>query len=198
MINKVTDRKIQIIEESTHLFSSDGYDRVTVKSIGAVCGITEPAVYKHFNSKEDIYIAVLESLKSKLDYEAVFDELRNESDVEALLKGLAKHIISFFTKRSDMYRLLLYSALSGHDKAGQIYNQIRGSYQKFLREQLDRLYSEGKILKKNNDITARCFTGMVFDCALGKTLWRGMQGKVYDPSKVIANNVPIYARGLKK
>ena len=75
---------------------------------------------------------------------------------------------------------------------------IRGNYVKFLTQQLDRLFEAGKIIEKNNEITARCFVGMIFDCALGVTLWRNYIGKIYDPADVIANNVPIYARGLTK
>jgi hypothetical protein len=92
--------------------------------------------------------------------------------------------------------LLLYSALHGHAKTRMVHETIRGRYVHFLVEQLDRLYAAGKIIEKNNEITARCFVGMVFDCALGRTLWKGMQGRVYRPDDVIANNVPIYARGL--
>jgi AcrR family transcriptional regulator len=171
---------------------------VTVKRIAEACGITEPAVYRHYKSKEDIYVAVLESLEKRLDFEGVFDELERENDIEQLLRGLAQHIIAFFTENHDIYRLLLYSALRGHGKASRIYNVIRGTYQRFLRDQLDRLYEADLIIKKNNEITSRCFTGMVFDCALAYTMWKGMQGKTYVPPDVIANNVPIYARGLKK
>jgi AcrR family transcriptional regulator len=191
-------RKEQIVAEAGRLFARNGFDAVTVKQIAAACGITEPAVYRHFPSKEAVCSAVLHAIKDRLDYEEVFRQLERETDVETLLRGLALHILSFFAEHFDIYRLLLFSALRGHDRAKQTYDAIRGTYQRFLKAQLDRLEAEGLIIKKNNEITARCFVGMVFDCALGITLWKGMQGRVYEPEDVVANNVPIYARGLKK
>jgi len=193
----VGQRKQQIINEATRLFSRMGYDRVTVKQLGEICGITEPAIYRHFESKDAIYDAVLDSLESRMDTEALFAKLGKEMDVEQLLFGLATHVIDFFTEHDELYRLLLYSALKEHTKARHVYDVIRGTYVHFLQAQFDRLYEQGLIVRKNNEITARCFIGMVFDCALSRTLWRGMQGEVYAPNDVVSNNVPIYARGLK-
>lgn len=194
----VGQRKQQIIDEATRLFSRLGYDRVTVKQLGEICGITEPAIYRHFPSKDAIYDAVLDSLEYRMDTTELFDQLGSEDDVEKLLHALATHVISFFTEHDELYRLLLYSALKEHAKARRVYDVIRGTYVDFLHKQLDRLQRRDLILEKNNEITARCFVGMVFDCALSRTLWRGMQGRVFEPGDVVANNVPIYARGLKK
>lgn len=193
----VTNRKLQILEVATRLFSSDGYDRVTVKQIADQCHITEPAIYRHYKSKEAIFGAVLTSLESRMDTQAVFDQLDGASDIEVILRGLAEHILTFHTEHTDLYRLLLYSVLRGHDRAREVFDVLRGTYVKFLYRQLTRLYKEGAIVKKNNQITARCFIGMVFDCAASMTLWRRMQGKTYDSRDVIDNNVPIYSRGLK-
>jgi len=194
---KGSNRKIQIIEEASRLISSEGFDGMTMKHLASACDISEPALYRYFSSKDKIYDAVLESIATRLNNEKLFKKLENEEDVHVLLSTLADHIIDFYSKNSDLYRLLLFSALNGHEKAKQVFKMIRGGYVRFLISQFDRLYDAGIIVKKHNEITARCFTGMVFDCSLSTTLWKGMQGKSYKPAKVIANNVPIYVRGLK-
>ncbi len=190
------DRKAQILSEATRLFSEAGYDKVTIKQLADACSITEPALYRHYASKEAIYNAVLDSIESRLGTNELFPELEKVNEILPFLEAFALHIIHYFTKNEDIYRLLLFSALRGHNKAKKVYQIIRGSYVKFLVIQLDRFYEDGKIIKKNNEITARCFTGMVFDCALSTTLWKGFQGKAFKPEEVVANNVPIYARGL--
>jgi AcrR family transcriptional regulator len=192
------ERKRQIIAEALRLFAQHGFDRVTIKQLANACDITEPALYRHFSSKEDIYAAVLDSLKAQQEYDDLFAELENETDVHRILHELASHILTFFSAHRDMYRLLLYSTLREHAKARQVFRDIRGPYVKFLVKQFDRLYNLGKIKKKNNVITARCFVGMVFDCALGATMWRGFLGKNYRPEEIIANNVPIFVDGLRK
>lgn len=190
------DRKSQILSEATRLFSDAGYDKVTIKQLADACGITEPALYRHYTSKESIYDAVLDSIEERLSAQDIFPKLEQEFDVERMLTEFALHIIRFFTRNEDIYRLLLFSALRGHAKAKRVFQIIRGTYVKYLIERLDGFYKEGKIIKKHNEITARCFTGMVFDCALSTTLWKGFQGRNYPPEEIVANNVPIYARGL--
>jgi AcrR family transcriptional regulator len=190
------NRKSQILQLATEAFSRDGYDKVTVKQLADGCGITEPAIYRHFESKDAIYIAVLESLRHRLDFQAFFAQLEQETDVETLLRSIAKHIIAFYTENADIYRLLLYAALRGHDRAKRIFELIRGTYVRFLTKQFDRLLQEGQIIEKQNEITARCFVGMVFDCAMGNSLWKGLQGHAYAPEETVDNNVPIYVRGL--
>jgi AcrR family transcriptional regulator len=197
MGSRRTDRKTQILLEATRLFSVDGYDKVTVKHLAEAVGISEPALYRHFSSKEQVYDAVLESIESRLDTETLFERLKEEDNLETLLRQLAEHIISFFVENEDLYRLLLFSALSGHGRAREVYQLVRGSYVKFLTKQLDRLHKKKIIIKKRNDITARCFTGMVFECALGMTLWRGFHTREYMPEELMTNNIPIYVRGLE-
>jgi len=192
------NRKQQILQLATEFFSHDGYDKVTVKQLADACGITEPAIYRHFESKEAIYDSVLESLHGRLDYEETFRQLETETDVDKMLRTLAIHIIDFYSANADIYRLLLYAVLRGHQRARRIFDLIRGTYVKFLIKQLDRLHEQGIIIKKNNEITARCFIGMVFDCAMGRSLFKGLQGRNHDPIDIVSNNVPIYVRGLSR
>lgn len=190
------ERKAQILQEATRLFSHFGYDKVTIKQLAEACGITEPALYRHYASKEAIYDEVLDSLKAFQDHEQLFASLGTVSELDELLNGLAAHLLNFFRTHHELYRLLLYSTLREHRKARQVFREVRGPYVEFLIGQFDRLYSNGKIVQKNNEITARCFVGMIFDCAMGASLWRGYQGRTYKPEEVIANNVPIFIRGL--
>ena len=192
------DRKDQILEVATRLFAEHGYDQVSIKHISEECGITEPAVYRHFPSKAAIFTAVLDSLPERLKLDGLEERLVREHDIEPLLQKLTLHIIDFYVHNEDCCRLLFYSTLDHHKKAQKVFDAIRGRYVRLLVTQLDRLYRAKRIVKKNNVITARCFVGMVFECAMGQTVFRGMQGKVFKAEDVVKNNVPIYARGLAR
>jgi AcrR family transcriptional regulator len=197
MSRKSEERTEQIVRKATELFSNDGYGKVTVKQLAAACGVTEAALYRYFGSKEDIYSAVLDNIEERLTNDSFFETHAGELDIEKLLFALANHVLTCYREHSDICRLLLFSALEGHEKAEHVFDIVRGKYLKFLKRSLDRMHAEGRVVAKNNEITARCFVGMVFDCALGFSLWKGMQGRMHDPEKVIANNVPIYVSGLK-
>lgn len=187
----------RILEVATELFGRQGFEKATVRQIADRLHISEPAVYRYFKNKEALGTAVLSGLVDRLEFDALFGRLEKETDVEILLRDLALYIVTLFSQRQELCRLVLYSALSGHTQAHGAYRAIRGTCSSLLRRQLDRLYKQKRIRKVNNEITARCFVGMVFDCALTYTLWKGMQGKVYAPADVVANNVSLFSRGLR-
>jgi AcrR family transcriptional regulator len=193
-----TSRKDQIVSRAIDLFARDGYRKVTVKRIAMSCKITEAALYKHFKSKEDIYRAVLHAIQNEVSADDYLAKLAVETDISKLLFGLARFISTSYLKHHRMIRLLLFSSLEGHSQAKQVYYSLRLPYIKFLAGKLDELIKAGIVRKVNSQITARCFVGMVFDCALNAKLWKGMAGKVFSHELTIKNNVPIFAGGLIK
>jgi len=60
------DTKQVILEVALELFSSQGYDGVTVADIATAVGIKAASLYKHYQSKQDIFDSLLE--KSITEY----------------------------------------------------------------------------------------------------------------------------------
>ncbi len=48
-----------ILQAAHHPFIEQGYRAVSTRQIAAACGITQPALYRHFATKQELYIAVL-------------------------------------------------------------------------------------------------------------------------------------------
>lgn len=67
---QITDRQLEIIEASGKLLTERGVSGLTIKNIAKEMEFSESAVYRHFKSKEDIIIAMLnylaESMSSRL------------------------------------------------------------------------------------------------------------------------------------
>ncbi|MEX0665279.1 MAG: TetR/AcrR family transcriptional regulator [Acidimicrobiia bacterium] len=55
-----TGRREAILDAATHLFSTRGYADTGIDDIGEAVGVTGPAVYRHFASKQDLLVATLE------------------------------------------------------------------------------------------------------------------------------------------
>ena len=53
------DRRAQLTEAAAELFRRRGYHGVSVNDIAAAAGLTGPAVYRHFNGKQDVLAQVL-------------------------------------------------------------------------------------------------------------------------------------------
>jgi TetR/AcrR family transcriptional regulator len=56
-----TDESVRqrLLETATALFAQKGYAATTVREIVVDAGVTKPALYYHFGSKEGIYLAIL-------------------------------------------------------------------------------------------------------------------------------------------
>ena len=55
-------RRKELIAVAANLFASRGYYAVTVDDIGDAVGLTGPALYRHFASKEALLVAVFDEV----------------------------------------------------------------------------------------------------------------------------------------
>ena len=60
------NRRDQILETAADLFASKGFHGVSVGEIGRACGISGPALYKHFDSKDAVLAAMLIGISERL------------------------------------------------------------------------------------------------------------------------------------
>ncbi len=59
-------RQQQILDIAAKLFAERGFHGVSMNDIGAACGISGPALYKHFDSKDQILADSLTSISETL------------------------------------------------------------------------------------------------------------------------------------
>lgn len=53
-------RREQLLDCAADLFAKNGYARATTAQLAKAAGVTEPIIYRHFKSKKDLFIAVIE------------------------------------------------------------------------------------------------------------------------------------------
>ena len=70
---KQEDTKQKILEKALELFSTQGYDAVSVGQIAKAVGIKAPSLYNHFTGKQAIFDAIVESTAAQ--YEADTDQI---------------------------------------------------------------------------------------------------------------------------
>ena len=61
-----SERKTEILDAAATLFASSGL-RASLQQIADACGILAGSLYHHFESKEDIFIALVERYQAELD-----------------------------------------------------------------------------------------------------------------------------------
>ncbi len=84
-MKELSSRQKQIVNVSINIISKRGIQDLTMKNLSREIGISEPAIYRHFESKQKILIAVLESFKHQnklidnnagIEGESSFDHLK--------------------------------------------------------------------------------------------------------------------------
>jgi AcrR family transcriptional regulator len=53
------DRRVQLLDAAAKLFARSSYGDVTTAELAKAAGVTEPVIYQHFKTKQDLYVAVL-------------------------------------------------------------------------------------------------------------------------------------------
>jgi AcrR family transcriptional regulator len=90
----VTSRREQILEVAAGLFAERGFHGVSIADLGAACGFTGPAIYKHFRSKLAILAEMLVSISEVLLREGR-RRVREADDDELALAALVDWHVSF-------------------------------------------------------------------------------------------------------
>jgi AcrR family transcriptional regulator len=88
------DRKEQILAAAAELVSIKGYHAVSMTDIGSIAGISGPGIYRHFESKSAVLVALFDRVIDRLLAESQEIVLEG-TDVEGLLVRLAESQVGF-------------------------------------------------------------------------------------------------------
>ncbi|MCB0669070.1 MAG: TetR/AcrR family transcriptional regulator [Saprospiraceae bacterium] len=75
----ITDRQLEIIEAAGRILTNEGVSGLTTKKLSKEMGFSEAAIYRHFDSKEKIIVAMLEYVAKMMDERYTFALSRNEN-----------------------------------------------------------------------------------------------------------------------
>src|SRR5690349_14423516 len=113
---KSDQRRASIVAEAIRLFSEKGFRGVTTRELAAALGVTEPVLYQHFKNKGDLYNAIIESKSQEgIERAGHLREYAEGDDDRAFLTALAEVILTHYEEDPGYSRLLLFSALEGHE-----------------------------------------------------------------------------------
>lgn len=94
-----TERQKEIVEVALELISSKGIQGLTIKNLSRKIGISEPAIYRHFDNKIHILITILDLFKRNSD-EIFTEDLHNISASSRIEYLFSKYIFTFSKKPS--------------------------------------------------------------------------------------------------
>lgn len=135
----------QILDASLRLFSDKGFARTSVRDIAQAAGITDAAIYYHFDSKRDLFEALLDergftSALESLERAEMSD--RNLSAREAIV-GLATGALEFIYQNKDLMKVLMLEAMAEDEVAAEEYRILVERWERALARILRQCADRG-------------------------------------------------------
>ncbi|MEV0735111.1 TetR/AcrR family transcriptional regulator [Streptomyces sp. NPDC050549] len=96
---EVNQSKERILRSAQTLFAQGGYDGTSLKAIAQHVGLSTPALYWHFKSKDEIYLAAIEKMLEDF-LTAVREAVHSSEPLEKFRETVAAHI-RFQLERRD-------------------------------------------------------------------------------------------------
>jgi AcrR family transcriptional regulator len=191
------ERRRQILAEAAQLFATAGFRGVTTRDVAARVGITEAALYRYFPSKEAIYAAILEERMASPDPLAAVESAAAAGRDREVFLGLALVLLRRVEQDPALLRLLLFSALEGHDMARPFQETRIRRLREFLSHYVARRQREGAFRRVDPALAARAFIGMVVDHLIVRQVFGQRDQYPQPPEEVADVFVSIFLDGIR-
>jgi AcrR family transcriptional regulator len=132
-------RRDQILETAADLFAARGFHGVSVTEIGRACGISGPALYKHFDSKDDVLAAMLVGISERL-LEEGRTRVAHAADARDALESLVAWHIDFALRHRTLIVVQDRDWQSLPPTARERVRQLQREYVDVWAAQLRRLH----------------------------------------------------------
>lgn len=109
------NKRLFILEKAIELFSTHGFEAVSIQDITDYCGISKGAFYLSFKSKDELMIAILEHLLTSVYL--IFDRaVSNVIEPQLRLQKLFEELLSFMRMNRGIATYFIYEPIHMHWK----------------------------------------------------------------------------------
>jgi AcrR family transcriptional regulator len=193
---KADERRQEIIRAAMEVFARNGFGGSTTREIAENAGISEAMIYSHFRNKEDLYTAIIdEKLQESEPLYYPLDAIRNRDD-QRVFTTIVSNYLDRHGEDTTFLRLLLFSALEGHELASMFVAGPVRKFFEFLADYIRERIDEGAFKPVNPEITSRCLLGMVHYFVLLREILADDTLNPIDPTAAIETIVNIFCEGI--
>ncbi|MCK5005418.1 MAG: TetR/AcrR family transcriptional regulator [Candidatus Aminicenantes bacterium] len=114
-MKQLTSRQEEIINASIEIISEKGIQNLTIKNLSKAIGISEPAIYRHFESKMDILLTILSKFENYIITEKDINKNIGLSPIKKL-EGIFSHHFSYFEKNPAFAAVVFAEEIFRDDK----------------------------------------------------------------------------------
>jgi TetR/AcrR family transcriptional regulator len=123
-----SERRAAVVDTACQVFARHSYRGATTAEIAREAGITEPILYRHFDSKQALYFACIDEAWAHVRRVSE-DAIEAEDDPRAWMAALATAFFEFGEQRSPVASLWLQALTESGDEP-----DVRRFLRRHLRE----------------------------------------------------------------
>lgn len=154
------ERQASLIQAATGLFAKKGFNGTTTKEIAKAAGISEALVFKHFPTKRALYAAILAEKVTVSELLGAVEESARKRDDRRVFTLIAGYRIRPGVDPT-LLRLLLFSALEGHELSDMFFGKHHKVFYEHLAAYIQQRIEDGAFRQVDPLLAARAFIGMV-------------------------------------
>lgn len=193
---KSAERRAAIVESAIQLFAEKGFRGTTTRELAGQVGVTEPVLYQHFHTKQDLYSAIIETKASAATDDAGdFFALAGGDNDRAFFTALGELVLGRFERDPLLLRLLLFSALERHELSALFFDRVMADFFRLVAGYIRRRIRAGAFRPVNPEVAARSLIGMVHYHGLMGLLHPERRGRI-SRKKVVGDMVAIFLDGV--
>jgi len=153
------ERRAQLLAVARRVFGRSGFHGVSMDEVAKEAGVTKPILYDHFNSKEELYVALLDADASSLE-ERVRTALTAPTGNRQRIEQSFQAYFDFVDEHAGGFRLFMQETMGGEE---MFRSRVQGVRERIVREVGDLIVREshGKIERRDADTVSLALVGMV-------------------------------------
>jgi len=190
------DRRGQILHGAMELFAEKGFRGATTREMAQHLGISEALMFKYFPSKEALYRAIIQ--KRTDGSEDVFfpQEAVQAKDDRQVFRSIASNLIARNTEDPTFMRLILYSALEGHELSRIFFETHVMGQTRLLSDYIRQRIKEKAFKPVPPLLAARAFMGMIIHYVEFQEIYGMKSFLKFSQKKAVHTFVDTFLNGL--
>lgn len=191
------NRRAQILDKALGLFAQYGYEGTTTRRIANEAGVTEAVIFRHFESKEELYWQVIsERCMGSDNLDRVREVLASGlSDMEKFT-AIAHDRLARHERNPAKIRLLLFTALENHRLTERFFNTFAAEHYELLSGYISQRVGEGKFRPVDATLAARGFLGMLVYHVMVRELFDSNPQQPHDTAQVAQQIAQLWLAGI--
>lgn len=188
----------QILDASLRLFSEKGFARTSVRDIARAAGITDAAIYYHFDSKRTLFEALFEERGIFSALSELEQAVPSHAPVESLT-NIAITALGIMQRNRDFMKVLFSEAINDDVVATEDYRMVTDRWRNGQARVLREFVRRGELAEIDVDVVAKQLVVLAVGPFIDELMF-GQDSNGTEPSQELQDRVRMtvqqFVRGL--